>query len=211
MKKIIAIASLVLMFAVCLTSCGGKKDYEAGSKDFTFDCLTITLTESFDVQREIDANQDKTYIFHGDYITYTSASGTSVTIERLEPNGDVRELAESDLVKTKGLDLNCKILEINEGENDEKYFKTGKTVQKTENGPVFTYCYYVFTVYDKSGSYTYLKAFFNEGIYSYSVCLSTTESAYYGDTKRPEKDPGYQEYFINWLNSVNIAIPQSQT
>ena len=115
MKRIIAIISLVLMLAVSLTACGGKKDYKTNSKAYTFDKLTITLTESFDT--------NKREIKEGDAVigvTYTSASGTSVTIDKLE-NSIAPALAQKDLEKTKELTaLGVQIVKTYDCENFEE-------------------------------------------------------------------------------------------
>lgn len=195
MKRIIAIISLVLMLALCLTSCS-KKDYQADKKTFEYDNLKITLTDSFSEARKVD-NGDKDKVNIGDLITYTSSTFTSVTVERLK-NSIPSSLAAEGLEEIKALKLDIEVHKLNDAGAETA---SGATADGT------TYYYFVFTVDEDGAEYTYLKAFMNEGEYSYSITFSATKSAYIGNTKRPDKDPGYQKYFIDWLNTATITQP----
>ena len=194
MKRIIAIISLVLILAVSLTACGGKKDYKTSSKAYTFDKLTITLTESFDT--------NKREIKEGDAVigvTYTSASGTSVTIDKLE-NSIAPALAQKDLEKTKELTkLGVQIIKTGDAE-----ISSGKTKGQNPADDVTSddidYSYYVFTIKNDGTEYIYLRAFMNKGEYSYRITFSVTKAAYDG------KDD-YDAHFMTWLNTATITPP----
>ena len=196
MKRIIAIISLVLMLAVSLTACGGKKDYKNDAKVYTFENLKITLTESFDTsKREIKEGDTVTGV------TYTSASGTSVTIDKLE-NSIHPDLAENDLEELEALTkLGAKIIEI-----DGEKIGTGKTKGQNQADDATAddvyYSYFIFTVKNDGTEYVYLRAFMNSGNFSYRITFSTTKAAYDG------KDD-YDTFFMNWLNTATITVPES--
>ena len=192
MKKIIAIISLVLVLALSLTACGGKKDYKENSKEFKFDRLEIDLTESFSESRRVKANEDGVTV--GDLVTYTSKTLTTVTIQR-EQSQAAFILAANSLKALKA----TKFEKTNLTYVDEDASKT----EKTESG--LEYYYYIYTIKDGSGEYTYLKAFFNKGDYSYSICMSATKAAYDGS----KNDDGYKMHFVDWLKTVSITLPES--
>ena len=192
MKKIISVISLVLVLALSFTACGGKKDYKENSKEFKFDRLEIDLTESFSEARRVKANEDSVTI--GDLVTYTSKTFTSVTIQREQAQAAFI-LAADSLKALKATKFEKTSLTY----VDEDASKT----EKTESG--LDYYYYIYTVKESGTEYTFLKAFFNNGEYSYSITFSATKAAYDGS----KNDDGYKKHFVDWLKTVSITLPES--
>ena len=187
MKRIIAVLSLVLVLALSLTACSGKKDHKASSKVYTDkdNILSITLTDSFDSSKREFTNG----------VTYTSNSGTGVTIEKIS----TVITAENDMAKLEAMyaedaketnNVKGKLTIHTHGETKDK-------VVSATNGAR----YYVFTLDADGGKYVYLKAFMKNGDFAYSITFSTTEDAYSKEE--------YNKHFITWLNSATITIPST--
>ena len=185
MKRIIAVLSLVLVLALSLTACSGKKDHKASAKVYNYEnILSITLTDSFDSGRNIKNG-----------VTYTSNSGTGVTIEKIS----TVITAENDMAN-----LEAMYAEDAKGTNNVKgkltihtHGETKDKVVPATNGAR----YYVFTLDADGGKYVYLKAFMKNGDFAYSITFSTTEDAYNKEE--------YNKHFITWLNSATITLPST--
>ena len=190
MKRIIAVLSLVLVLALSLTACGGKKDYKAETKEFKFDKLTITLSESFEAGREVKNDENELVS-----ITYTSSTGTGVTIDKIGKTitaqndlDALNEIYASEEAKNKN---NVKgSLTIHEHGDKKDKILTDKNGME----------YYVFTLKADGSEYTYLKAIVKSGDYAYGITFSTTKSSYEG------KDD-YKTHFLTWLESATITTP----
>ena len=196
MKKIISIISLVLLLALSLTACGGKADYKENAKTYEFDKLKIELTESFDAgKREIKEGDSSLGV------TYTSKTYTTVTVMKEEANTAAFILANNDIAALKKSipDMDHVTVTINKITSDGVESETADI--ETKAG---TATYYVYTVKESTGEYTYLKAFLNKSEYSYSITFSVTKAAYEG-----KKDDGYKNHFMTWLKTADITIPES--
>ncbi len=209
MKRIIAVLSLVLVLALSLTACSGKKDHKASAKVYTDkeNILSITLTESFvpgknNPSRDVFAT-DENGIVKDDKghnvvigITYTSNSGTSVTIEKIS----TVITAKNDMENLKALYADKATME----KNNVKGKLTIHTQGEEDDGVVSATngaSYYVFTLDADGGKYVYLKAFMKNGDFAYSITFSTTEDAYSKEE--------YNKHFITWLNSATITLPST--
>lgn len=206
MKRIIAVLSLVLVLALSLTACSGKKDHKASTKNFEYGNLSITLTESFvpgktNPSRDVFATDENGIVKDENGhnvvigITYTSASGTGVTIEKIS----TVITAENDMAN-----LEAMYAEDAKGTNNVKGKLTIHTHGETKDKIVTATNgarYYVFTLDADGGKYVYLKAFMKNGDYAYSITFSTTEDAYSKEE--------YNKHFITWLNSATITLPST--
>ena len=207
MKRIIAVLSLVLVLALSLTACSGKKDHKASAKNFEYGNLSITLTESFvpgktNPSRDVFATNENGIVKdekgHNVVIgiTYTSTSGTSVTIEKIS----TVITAENDMANLKAMYPDEAAMKPNNVKGTLTIHTHGETNDKVvsaTNGAR----YYVFTLNADGGKYVYLKAFMKNGDYAYSITFSTTEDAYSKEE--------YNKHFITWLNSATITLPST--
>ena len=188
MKRIIAVLSLVLVLALSLTACSGKKDHKASAKVYTDkeNILSITLTDSFDSSKREFTNG----------VTYTSNSGTGVTIEKISTvitaendMANLEAMYAEDAKETNNV-IKGKLTIHTHGETKDK-------IVTATNGAR----YYVFTLDADGGKYVYLKAFMKNGDFAYSITFSTTEDAYSKEE--------YNKHFITWLNSATITLPST--
>ena len=150
MKKILAVISLVLVLAISLTACGGKKDYKESAKEFKLERLEIDLTESFEKSRESKANEDGYTV--GDFVTFTSKTFTSVTVQVEARNTGASVLASQSLDNLKKDKDAMKHITVTVTEFDDNGIKNEILSDKTENE--LTYYYYSYTVKDGNEEYT---------------------------------------------------------